>query len=106
MSEQPESSPRVRFAIAQGYTVSSAGGLMWIHGRPAPRFDLTDANTVREALMGMTEEEWTKFKYKVLNILGEDDKYIGGFFPSDVIEAVLKLDPPTLAEIYCEVRNV
>jgi hypothetical protein len=63
--------------------------------------DPTDANTVREALMGLTEVQWMHFSSKLF----ESQPFEMGDDSVDVITRTLKTPPSTLAEIYCEVKG-
>ena len=58
-----------------------------------------DANTVRMALMGMSEEEWVQFEMLFWN------RVIKGTKVTKLVQVVLTEEPETLAEIYCEVKG-
>jgi len=117
---------RIRFAEALGWKLDDSlahenGGIKWIPPSGSylypwhktkedawryaticmdPRLpDPTDANHVREALMGMTEEEWRSFSEKLYSFLRPATTI-------SVIEQILKTQPSTLAELYCEVKGV
>jgi len=61
--------------------------------------DPADDNHVREALMGMTDEEWRSFSEKLYSLLRPATTI-------SVIEQILKTQPSTLAELYCEMKGV
>ena len=72
--------------------------------KPLP--DPTDANDVREALMQMTEEEWYSFADKLWWKLETPKPLCFYQEPTNAFVLALKTPPPTLAEIYCEVKGI
>jgi hypothetical protein len=105
MSEQPSTSLRVRFITALGWkkcNTCSCG--LWYNGSSVmTEFhnlpDPTDSNTVREAIMGMTEEEWEKF----VALVG---KAVGVYKDShEMIFQTLRCPTTTLAKLYCDMKG-
>jgi hypothetical protein len=130
MTAQPSTSLRVRFAKAIGWKLDDSSahehcGIKWIPPsgsylypwhkteEAAWRYattvmvpllpNPTDSNAVREAMMGMTEEEWKAFTALLAFRL---DIKNGTWDATPIMEKVLKTPPTTLAELVCEVRNV
>jgi hypothetical protein len=108
-----ETSLRVRFAKALGYEFTDDGYPFRRNKAGQPQYLIEgkegippiDANTIHEALMGMTEEEWECFTKKLSSKLD----LLRNKQPSWVqliIKCTLKTEPTTLAEIYCEVKGV
>jgi hypothetical protein len=115
-----ETSLRVRFFESQGWkwkdsSLTEFGAEMprkaW-HDPEGKKRDLPilDSNTVREAMMRMTEEEWKRFTMLFFDsdhfecVVDSDfDKPIE--FYQNIMIQCFKQDPTTLAELVCEVRG-
>jgi hypothetical protein len=110
MTPQPSTSLRVRFFESQGWkwkdSNTTAFGAevplkAWYDPENRRRgLPQLDSNTVREAMMGMTEEEFKLLSQKVYSLCS--DHCLGWRMARDI----LKLPPTTLAELFCEVKGV
>jgi hypothetical protein len=124
----PSTSLRIRWAKALGWRAYQCGEHSHFPGKwrldppqqnaiVAERFDSEeeafelygppiDANTVRMALMGMSETETLEFNERLYVRLTNDGKLFYYSQNPDILGEALKTPPETLAEIYCDVKNI